>query len=52
MKNYNFKLHWNTAYKNSKKENLGWFENDISETFTLKRIKLKKQEIGNFIPNH
>ena len=35
MRDYNFKLHWNTAYKNSVKENLGWFEDDISETCLL-----------------
>ena len=46
MRDYNFKLHWNTAYKNSAKENLGWFEDDISETFKLiQKCDLPKSSI-------
>ncbi len=46
MRDYNFKLHWNTAYKNSIKENLGWFEDDISETFKLiEKCDLSKSSI-------
>ena len=46
MRDYNFKLHWNTAYKNSVKENLGWFEDDISETFKLiQKCDLSKSSI-------
>tara|TARA_B100000287_G_scaffold425498_1_gene471908 strand:- start:1737 stop:2369 length:633 start_codon:yes stop_codon:yes gene_type:complete len=43
MKNYDFKVHWNKAYKNSERENLGWFENDLSESFNLiQKCKLSK----------
>jgi len=46
MKDYNFKLHWNKAYKNSDKENLGWFENDITESFKLiQKCELSKSSI-------
>lgn len=43
MKDYNYKAHWNKAYINSDKENLGWFEDDISESFNLiQKCKLSK----------
>ena len=46
MKDFNFKHHWNKAYKNSKKENLGWFENDITESFKLiQKCELSKNSI-------
>ena len=46
MKDFNFKNHWNKAYKNSKKENLGWFENDITESFKLiQKCELSKNSI-------
>ena len=46
MKDFNFKYHWNKAYKNSKKENLGWFENDITESFKLiQKCELSKNSI-------
>ena len=46
MKDFNFKHHWNNAYKNSKKENLGWFENDITESFKLiQKCELSKNSI-------
>ncbi len=46
MKDFNFKHHWNNAYKNSKKENLGWFENDITESFKLiQKCELSKNSV-------
>ena len=43
---YNYKTHWDNAYKNISNENLGWFEtNPVQSLELIEKCKLNKESI-------
>ena len=44
--NYNYKIHWDNAYKNISSKNLGWFESDPKLSIELiEKCGLKKNSV-------
>ena len=46
MMKYNFKSHWDNAYKNTPREELGWYEDNPERTFELiEKCQLSKDSL-------
>ena len=44
--NYNYKTHWDNAYKKISSKNLGWFESDpVTSLELIEKCELEKESI-------